>query len=310
MLSTTLRLGLGSIVLGTIAALLGGVIGRLLPVGEQVIITLSGRPYRGAYLLDVEHRLLYTINRDATSRYAPHPLDSSRVAYTDVRDDNWDVYVTDLFTGETQRLTNGPDYDGQAAWSPDGRWIAYTAESEYESVHINALRLGGGVPRQLTDGSVLKTHPAWSPDGRLIVYEGSDEAGNISLYVTDVACLMTDGDCNRDSLQLTSAIQGDYLPAWSPDGRWIAFLSDRGGSSDVYIMDTACMDTEAGCIQQNARQLTHGVQATSALMWSRDGQKIRFIAEISNIPVFYEITMGCDLSPNGCTLQTLVTIRN
>jgi Tol biopolymer transport system component len=90
----------------------------------------------------------------------------------------------------------------------------------------------------------------------------------------------------------------------------LAFLSDRGGHTDVYILDTACLDTVAGCIQHNARQLTHGVRATRALSWSRDGHNLRFIAEYTNHPVLYSIPLGCDLLPEGCVLQTLLAAQS
>jgi Tol biopolymer transport system component len=306
MLKILLRIGIVLTALGTALALTSVGVGRLLPAGERVVITLSGRPYQGAYLLDVEHRLLYSIDPEAGGSYALDPLDNNRVVYDVERDDNWDVYITDLFSGKTQRLTDSPGYDGQAVWSADGEWITYTSEGQFGSVHISALAADGGTPQPLTNGGLYKIQPTWSPDGRRVVYVGSDDSVNISLYMADSACLTTSENCSRRSMQITSAIQGDYLPVWSPDGRWIAFLSDRGGTNDVYIMDTACLDSAAGCIQQNARQLTHGARATSALMWSQDGGKIRFIAESTNKPVFHEITMGCDLLPDGCTLQALV----
>jgi Tol biopolymer transport system component len=293
--------------LGTALGLLGLAAGRLLPTGERVVITLSGRPYQGAYLFDVEHRLLVLIDAEASGSYALDPLNNNRLLYDVERDDNWDIFITDLLSGETRRLTDSPGYDGQAAWSADGKWITYTSEGQFGSVHISALALDDGTPQPLTNGGLYRTKPTWSPDGRRVVYVGSDDSVNISLYVADSACLTTGETCSRRSMQITSAIQGDYLPTWSPDGRWIAFLSDRGGTNDVYIMDTACLEGDAGCIQQNARQLTHGARATSALMWSRDGQKIRFIAEGTNRPIFHEIIMGCDLLPDGCTLQPLVS---
>ena len=303
------RISLTLVVLATSLALAAGVVGRLLPRGESLLLTLPGKFSLGVYLLDVDHRLLSLVDNRDTVQYALNPADSDWAAYSDNPGGNWDVFRANLFTGETHRLTDGPGYDGQAAWSVDGQWLAFMSDRG-GGTNIYGVSVSGGIPKQLSRGLELKNDPAWSPDGKRIVFGARDSNGSVNLYVTGAACLAENRDCPQNVMQLTSSARSDYFPTWSPDGRWIAFLSDRGGRTDVYVVDTACLDTAAGCIQQNARQLTHGVRATRALSWSRDGQNLRFIAEYTNHPVLYTISLGCDLLPEGCVLQTLLAVQN
>lgn len=301
-----LRIGFGLLIMTTMLALAAGLVGRLLPPSDTLLLKLPGKFSPGIYLLDVGHRLLYPVDDRETVAYALDPADHDWAAYADNPGGNWDVYRLNLFTGESHRLTDSPGYDGQAAWSADGQWLALLSDRGGRT-NIFGIAVNGGLAKELSRGLDLKSDLAWSPDGKRIIFGTRDSNGTVNLYVTGTACLTENRRCPDNVRQLTSSGRGDYLPAWSPDGHWIAFLSDRGGHTDVYIVDTTCLDTTAGCIQQNARQLTHGVRATQALSWSRDGQTLRFVAEFTNHPVLYSIPFDCDLHPGGCVLQTLFT---
>jgi Tol biopolymer transport system component len=303
----TVRIGAGLLTLATVLSLLALVAGHLLPAGEALILTLPGRFSLGVYLLDLQHHLLYPIDEVATGQYVLNPADKDWVAHSANPSGNWDIVLTNLFTGESRRLTGGSGFDGQPSWSADGRWIAFLSDRG-GAMNIYGVGVGGGVPKRLSRGVPPKYDPAWSPDGKRLAFGARDSNGSVSLYVTDVVCLAENITCPQNVIQLTSSTRGDYQPTWSPDGRWIAFLSDRGGRTDVYIVDTGCLDTAAGCIQQNARQLTHDIRATRALSWSPDGHSLRFIAEYTNQPVLYRIALGCDLLPEGCVPQVLLSV--
>jgi TolB protein len=110
----------------------------------------------------------------------------------------------------------------------------------------------GSDPRLLLDQPVGP--PSWSPGGRWIAFESrSLQAPRISLFDID------DGT-------VTDLGPGS-LPRWSPDGARLAFVSDRGGNLDVFVMDAD---------GANVHQLTTGPERDTLPSWSPDGETILY----------------------------------
>jgi Tol biopolymer transport system component len=121
------------------------------------------------------------------------------------------------------RLTRSPGYDGDPAWSPDGTRIAFVSDRSGTS-DVWVVDADGGHLARLTsvDGA---ERPTWSPTGGRIVFGHDDSSGSSGLYVM-----------NADGSGLGRLLSGDGRePAWSPDGSWIAFVSDRDGHPNLYV---------------------------------------------------------------------------
>ena len=82
-----------------------------------------------------------------------------------------DIYVMSASGSNVRRLTFSPGVEGAPAWSPDGRWIAYSSYRAGKS-DIWKMRADGGGKTRLTRTAALEDVPDWSPDGRKIVYAG------------------------------------------------------------------------------------------------------------------------------------------
>ncbi len=126
------------------------------------------------------------------------------------------------------------DADLGLSISPDGRRVAYStnASGRWE---IWALPLDGSAPpQQVSSGPGSKFAPRWAPDGRRLAYLVDLDGGELfDIYVYDWE--------TGAQLDLTpdtpDAIQPGY--SWSPDGTQLAFVSDRSGRFDTYVMDAA-----------------------------------------------------------------------
>lgn len=81
------------------------------------------------------------------------------------------VYTQALPSGEPQRLTSDDfePFEHAPAWSPDGRWIAFTSWDDAEGGHLWRVRVGGGTPERLTQNAAEYLNPVWSPDGSYLV---------------------------------------------------------------------------------------------------------------------------------------------
>ena len=95
--------------------------------------------------------------------------DGASLAYTGLSDDsgdgvgeNYDIYVMDLGSGVSQRLTTSPDQEDSPKWSPDGSAIAYHRVVNGQ-IHVFRMQADGSAAVDLTNQPISETHPAWGP---------------------------------------------------------------------------------------------------------------------------------------------------
>lgn len=144
-----------------------------------------------------------------------------------------------------EQLTDGPGYDYQPDWSPDGCCVLYTsaAAGAYE---LRLLELRSGRSSQLTHGGAVNLEPRWSPDGRRIVYVSTAFNRHFHLFVAEIR-----GGSLGEPVRLTaenksplpryyySAYDHEINPTWSRDGQAILYVSNRGrihGTGGFWLM--------------------------------------------------------------------------
>ena len=142
---------------------------------------------------------------------------------------------TDIFTfrvgGRPRNVTKSALNEWGAAWSPDGRRIAFTGLRGYgDRGDVFTINADGSKRRRLTR-DLVSDFGQWSPDGRRIAYSRGDFHSNSNIYVINA-----DGT-GRSRLTHTKA---DSNPFWSPDGREIVFSREsRSSTHDVYVVNAA-----------------------------------------------------------------------
>jgi Tol biopolymer transport system component len=150
--------------------------------------------------------------------------DGRRVAYVA---DSLAVRVRDLVRGTDSRLTFEEVDHYTPAWSPQGDWVAYAADRPGGETgsEICRRRASGLEDREVlySSESVVRT-VSWSPDSRWIVF--SEDSGDIFL-------LDLESRAARPRLN-TPAFESS--PAFSPDGRWLAYMSNESGRMEVYVV--------------------------------------------------------------------------
>jgi len=154
------------------------------------------------------------------------------------------LYLLDLETGNTKKITAGKSNDTNPVFSPDGKTIAFVRVANDDKPQIYLMPIDGGEPEALTEMKQGATSPVWSPDGTRIAFTAGidwgenkpdrakspyrvkrniwrfDAIGDLdlavrNLYVIDVA--------TKDVKQLTNSPTIDTSHKWSPDGETIVF---------------------------------------------------------------------------------------
>jgi dipeptidyl aminopeptidase/acylaminoacyl peptidase len=210
---------------------------------------------------------------------------------------------------ENRALTFGNKGQSHPRWSPDGKWIAFLSgrDDENEVDQLWILSTGGGEAQKFTDLKGNVDDFAWSPDSKRIVLVVHDpdprepekkekEKKTVPPIVTDrfsfkhdIDGYLTDRYSHLQLLDLTtrkidiqtSGKHDDVLPAWSPDGNEIAFVTKRGDDPDrTENWDVYAIGAQPGAKE---RQVTTSPEADShpdlesAPAWSPDGKWIAYI---------------------------------
>jgi len=166
--------------------------------------------------------------------------DGTRIAFQDSREGKLDIWVMGADGSDPQRLTDHPEHDYLPAWTPDGLRITFTSwrtepGDEEPAPHLYVMNADGSEPRRLMAESLgTSAGAAWAPDGQsfVIARKVGSEAGDAD---SELYLASAEGEVLR---QLTDDDASNGAPAFSPDGAWIAFYTDRGETSMLEVMRT------------------------------------------------------------------------
>ncbi|MBI2821061.1 MAG: PD40 domain-containing protein, partial [Acidobacteria bacterium] len=133
------------------------------------------------------------------------------------------------YDGFNERLiTQNGSMNLSPAWSPDGTRIVFSSFlSGLPAIYVQDL--SSGARSTLSARGSFNHMPAYSADGSLVAFSSRSDQGDTDIFIVD-----KNGQGRRN---ITRSPGADFSPTWSPTGRQIAFVSDRGGIPQIYIMD-------------------------------------------------------------------------
>ncbi|HUR94712.1 MAG TPA: CehA/McbA family metallohydrolase [Gemmatimonadales bacterium] len=136
---------------------------------------------------------------------------------------------------EARQLTDGPGYDYQPDWAPDGRRIVYASYRD-DAMELRLLDLASGVDTRLVGEGAVSLEPRWSPDGRRVAFTSTLFEGRWHVFTVNVDAHGPIAAPERVTADRDSGLPRYYYnafdqylsPTWSPDGRELILVSNRG----------------------------------------------------------------------------------
>ncbi|MEA2336055.1 MAG: TolB protein, partial [Thermoanaerobaculia bacterium] len=147
------------------------------------------------------------------------------IAFHSSRDGNFEIYVMDADGTHQTRLTSNAAFDAAPSWSPDGQRIVFRSNRDGNN-EIYVMAKDGTSQTRVTFNTADDQEPKFSGDGTKIVFTRAFPTRQIMVINAD----------GTNLVQLTSE-GNNFFPTISPDGRKIAFDSDRDGNHEIYSMN-------------------------------------------------------------------------
>jgi eukaryotic-like serine/threonine-protein kinase len=180
---------------------------------------------------------------------------------------NSDLWLLDLLQGNrATRFTSGTGIAEFPVWSPDGTRIAFTLQG-----NVFQKLASGAKDEELVqlERGRLKTPTSWSPDGRFLLIAAADPISRFDLWV-----LPLQGD--RTPVPFARTRFDENQGRFSPDGRWVAYVSNESGASEVYVK-AFDKDFAGGSASAGGSTLVSKDGGT-APRWRGDGKELFYLA--------------------------------
>lgn len=174
---------------------------------------------------------------------------------------------------DQMQVTSGEHYHGDPSWSPDGNMLTFCANyGSSDKLGVWGVTPDGSKPNLLISDAGVVTQPVWSPDGKKIVLS-STRSGHYDIWAYELKTSTWE--------QLTGGNSDEFAPAYSPDGKTIAYISnaiDKEGeeiTSSIWLMNTN---------GTNKRRVTKTPGEDKHVTWSPSGKQLIYCASYPSSP--------------------------
>ncbi len=181
-----------------------------------------------------------------------------------------EIWVYDSTTGAGRKVIFGSDIPGTPVWSPDSRLLVYLLGRCWP--HLSLSSFDGTPEKEPLPDTGFMAPTDWSPDGRFILYNNSALPAITQAFPSDVFAI--DMARGRKVISLLSTPFYEYNAVFSPDGNWLAFLSNESGQAEIYVQ---ALDHSNDSLRVTGDRFLISRQGAQCLRWRRDGKELFYL---------------------------------
>ena len=193
-----------------------------------------------------------------------------------------EIWLYDAKTGAGRKVIYGPEIRHIPVWSPDSsRLVHIIDDHSFPRLALSSL---DGVPDKEPMPDTGMANPTdWSQDGRFVLYNNSTLPAVTQGFPSDVFAI--DMARNRKVIPLLSTPFYEYNAVFSPDGQWLAFLSNESGKAEIYMQ---ALDRGNDSLRVTGERFLISRQGAQCLRWRKDGRELYYLGPDGQV---YAVTL-------------------
>ena len=242
--------------------------------GDGTLVYVPGAPFGGQ-----RQRTLVWVDRDGTQRvvtkskrfytWPKFSPDGKRVAVGIGMDG--DTWIYDTEEDWFRQLTFEGKSDRIPIWTPDGEWIIFSSKRDGPRNIYRQPADGSGQAERLTTSEFNQWPASLSPDGSVLAFQGTNAQGDSDIGILEM-------DVDAKPRPLIASPNYESFASFSPDGQWLAYVSDESGRQRVYVIPYPELDV---------KWLVSAEQGGDVPSWSPDGTELFYLSgdKIMVVPI-------------------------
>ena len=244
--------------------------------GQQQLVWLDRRGEKTGVVGPVQ---------DAINFFPALSPDGRLVAFTATEVSNQDVWVYDIDRGVRTRLSTSPARDFRPVWSPARGEVAFTSNRAGNYDIFLRQADGSGEEKVLAEAPSMELLSDWSRDGKYLLYHTTDPETGADLWYLE----RNEDDSGWEPHLFLQTPFGERVPRFSPDGRYVAYVSDESGQNEVYVQP----------FPAGGRKVTVSSNGGTKVRWSRDGKELFYVEGQTLVAV--AVSSGSSFSVDSAT---------
>lgn len=154
--------------------------------------------------------------------------DGKRILYQSNKTGKWQLYLLDIATKTSRRLTNDTYNNNFPDWSPANDWIAFVSDRNGNE-ELYRMRTDGSQLERLTSNTERDIHPYFSPDGQYLLFNATRDGSSLDIYRMQLRTKKVE--------RRTNTSRDETCARYAPDMQSIVFLGNDAVSDDIYILN-------------------------------------------------------------------------